>query len=221
MNDDLQKELNKVASEVVGEAIDNLPKVPGLVKPSAGKAVMDAIFAEDLGEALDSVKTDVIFPSVKEFLCNTLMETVQRIFYGSARAPRKSYNTSSTIQTYGNSSSLPPSYVGSALARGRDGEPVGRSGNNRIRSDSVVMVSADKAQKLIDALKNVIYTRGFVTVAQLYDIVSYEDENYVGQLDPMDNEYGWLDLSSARKRRVYNGWQVVLPEPILLKNKRS
>ena len=218
MTDDLQKEINKVAGEVVGDAIDNLPQISGLVKPTAGKAIMDAIFAEDLNEAFDSVKQDVIFPSVKEFLCNTLMETVQRIFYGSSRAPRRNYTTSSTIRTYGSGSSLPPSYVGSALARGRERDistPVGR-----IRSDNIVMATADKAQEVIDTLKNVIYTRGYVTIAQLYDIVSYKDENYLGQLEPTDNDFGWTDLSSARKRRVFNGWQVVLPEPELVKNKR-
>ena len=218
MTDDLQKEITKVAGEVVGNAIDDLPKVSGLVKPTAGKMVMDAIFAEDLNEALDGVKYDVVVPSVKEFLCNTLMETVQRLFYGSSRAPRKNYySSSSTIRTYG-STSLPPSYAGSALARGRERDISYQGG--RIRSDNIVMITADKAQKVIDTLKNVIYTRGYVTVAQLYDIVSYEDENYVGQLDSTDNDYGWVDLSSARKRRVYNGWQVVLPEPELLKNKR-
>ena len=218
MSDDLQKEINKVAGEVMGDAIDNLPKISGLVKPTAGKAIMDAIFAEDLNEAFDSVKNDVIFPSVKEFLCNTLMETVQRIFYGSSRAPRKSYTTSSMIRTYGRESSLPPSYAGSALARGRERDFTSQAG--RIRSDNIVMATADKAQSVIDALKNVIYTKGYVTVAQLYDIVSYKDEDYIGQLDPTDNDYGWFDLRSARKKRVFNGWQVVLPEPELVKNLR-
>lgn len=209
MSDDIQREAMKIAGEVVGEALDKLPKVSGRVKPTAGKLIRDALFEEDIGEVLRDVRREVGVPTLKEACCNMLMEIIQRWFYGSGpKPPRRDVYERSSIMRPDTSD---PRYVGSALARGRGGTY--RDTATRFRADDVIMKTAEKATQVIDSLKDVIYRKGYVTMAQLYDIASYEDEDYIGTLDPMDNDYGWTDLSSARKRHVYDGWLVVLPEP--------
>ena len=75
------------------------------------------------------------------------------------------------------------------------------------RFDNVIFETRGDAESVIDQLKDILDTYGFVTVADLYELSGM---NYKHG----DNHYGWIDLKTIRVLRVRNGWVLDLPRAL-------
>lgn len=61
------------------------------------------------------------------------------------------------------------------------------------------------AEEILNYMEDLIDEYGFVTVADLYDLVGVSG-NYT------DNKYGWTDISNAEIVRVRDGYMIKLPK---------
>ena len=72
--------------------------------------------------------------------------------------------------------------------------------------DELCWPSAADVETLINAMKNVIQTKGYVTIADLY----YMGTDIVPPYT--DAKWGWVDLRNAHPVRVSNGFGIDLPK---------
>ena len=73
--------------------------------------------------------------------------------------------------------------------------------------DDIFFDSRETAEKVLKLLKEIINEYGFVTIADMYDLVGL-NATYTEQ------KYGWVDLKEAKIIRVRSGYKLVLPEII-------
>ena len=73
--------------------------------------------------------------------------------------------------------------------------------------DNIRFDSRETAEGVLKALTEIINVYGFVTVADIYDLVGL-NATYTEQ------KYGWLDLKEAKIIRVRSGYKLLLPEII-------
>ena len=66
------------------------------------------------------------------------------------------------------------------------------------------------AETVLQGLKDIGYTYGFASVADLYDIAGWKQSVYT------DNKFGWFEerLYKAHIMRVRNGYVIDLPRPL-------
>ena len=84
-------------------------------------------------------------------------------------------------------------------------------GSTRTKSgydyDNIILDNRGEAQRVLDALDDIIAEYTVASVADLYDLVGI-DGNY------MDNKYGWTDLRAAKILRVSEGYLIKLPKAL-------
>lgn len=90
-----------------------------------------------------------------------------------------------------------------------DEEAPRRQSNKKVsyRVDDIILDSRETAENVLNASKEIINEYGFVTVADMYDLVGL-NATYT------EEKYGWVDLKEAKIIRVRSGYKLVLPEII-------
>ena len=73
--------------------------------------------------------------------------------------------------------------------------------------DNIRFDSRETAEGVLKSLTEIINVYGFVTVADMYDLVDL-NATYTEQ------KYGWVDLKEAKIIRVRSGYKLLLPEII-------
>ena len=73
--------------------------------------------------------------------------------------------------------------------------------------DNIRFDSRETAEGVLKSLTEIINVYGFVTVADMYDLVGL-NATYTEQ------KYGWIDLKEAKIIRVRSGYKLLLPEII-------
>lgn len=76
--------------------------------------------------------------------------------------------------------------------------------------DTIVFDSREKAENVLETLKEIINEYGLVTVADLHESAGL-DISYT------ENKYGWVNLKEAKIVRVRQGYKLVLPETVPIK----
>lgn len=89
-------------------------------------------------------------------------------------------------------------------------QPVVRRSN--IVKDVILELRSD-VELVLDSLRGVIERDGYCTLGDFYELVDI-------QTNPVDYEWGWTNLASARSREVNGGYLVVLPRLEHLSNGR-
>lgn len=164
-------------------------------KENGFKKIMGGIISEDAGNVGTYILGEVIFPNLKKVISDIVTDGIDMILYGESRKNKK-YNTADKV-SYRN-------YYDSDNRRDyRD--PVSRS--NRYSFDDIILkdVSRAEAQEVLYRLNELHRRFGMVSVADLYELVGIDDDNY------MNNGYGWFDISSASISRVRDGYMIKMP----------
>lgn len=174
------------------------PKIGKVVKGSAKarkKGFFEKIFtSEEATNAKASIKQDVIIPSIKKII----FDTIERIIYPDSRdrgrrstADRFSYNN-----VYNNTNR-------------REQTPITRTAGG-YSYDEVSFESRGDAEAVLDRLCEVVGTYGQVSIADLYEMAELPSRY-------TDNNYGWKDLGSASVERVRDGYMLKLPRAVPLR----
>ena len=190
---DEKRELRKVTGGKV-----RTKKKSGLSKLS------DIFIAEDINNVKSYIMYDVIIPAAKDLIINIATETVHTLFGGG----RRSGSNGSLLGLARGSS-----YVAyNKYSDRRDPRSSYDDSRNRARFDYDDIIYETRAQAMdaLDIMEDAIDRYGFVTVADMYDIVD-QSAPYTG------NRYGWYGLRDAEITRLRGGGYIIrLPkaEPI-------
>lgn len=167
---------------------------PVKTKKKSGLAKFaDAFIAEDISSAKDYVWEEVFIPAAKKFASDALTNAIDIILYGSAGHSKKT--TAANKVSY------------SSYYRNNDRgyrQPINRS---TYSYDEIVLTTRGEAEAVIMQMDEIMSTYGLVRVADLYDLVGVTG-SYT------DNNYGWMDIRSARVERVRDGWLIKMPRAV-------
>lgn len=174
--------------------------VKGVVKTKKKSQIhkfTDIFVAEDVGEVKEYLITGLLIPSIKNTILDLIIEGATMIFKGEPGRGRKS---SSSVD-----------YVSYRHYSDRDRRD-DRHHNSRVRTgygyDDIVLESRGEAETVLTRMDELIDTYGFVTVADLYDLVG-KSCNYT------DNKYGWTNLRNAESVRIRGGEYILkLPKAL-------
>lgn len=158
-----------------------------------------SLIAEDVTSIREWILTEVIVPSIRNLLADTIKGSTDRVLYGQARVRNRAA----------------PGGVDRPGLRTRydrmHGEPEPRrmlSRDDRARHDfgAIVLDSNSEAVAVIEHLIDRVERYGVASVADLYD--------YVGVTGSFaDQRYGWTDLRTADVRPHRAGFLLDLPVP--------
>jgi hypothetical protein len=161
-------------------------------KKSEIRKLTDVLVAEDVGIVKTRLVADLLIPAIKNTILDLIVEGATMILKGESR--RSSEQRSGV------------GYVSYRRYGDRDHDDRRESG---IRSgyshDDIVLDYRDEAEEVLARMDELIETYGFVTVADMYDLVG-KTCHYT------DNKYGWTNLRSAEPVRVLGGgYRLKLP----------
>lgn len=196
------------AVESVSPRRDDAPIARAKVVTSPGKRILKGVFASSLVDLGSYVLFDVLLPEVKDLIATTATSAVDRAIYGDrggARTPiggripirRREGWTERTNYT---SFSTPSRAVQEQQAQTSE----------RPSYKDLEYSSRQDAENVLRYLIDAIAEYGTVTLGDLYDKSGVS-------VKPVDQRWGWRDLSVAGVRRSRGGFVIDLPQPEFLR----
>lgn len=172
-------------------------------KQSAWKRARHKILAEDGTRLKDYVVNDVLVPTIKNAISDTVTNGIDILLYGEAKHGRTGVIGGNKNTKYVSYSSI-NNAVSRPVNRPVQGSAMGV--RNSLALDDFIFQTRAEANDVLDRLGTIISDYGLVTVADLYDICNmrcpYTYNNYV-----------WRDLSTAGVTLVRDGYLLNLPTP--------
>ena len=162
-------------------------------KKSKASKITGALISEDASNVKTYIVSDVLIPAVKKLVCDIVKDGIEMILYGGSTGGRKS---SSRVD-----------YVSyNRYSDRRDTNRYDRGSYRRAYSyDDVTVDTRGEAEHVLTCMDELIETYGYVSVADLYDLVGITG-NYT------DNKYGWTNIRNAEPVRVRDGYMLKLPK---------
>lgn len=162
------------------------------------KSKLENFFGNDLKTIIDYIGKEVIIPAAKKMLVDAGCDAISMLFYGdtshSAKRPTN----------YGYGSGVGVNYTRFSSTRGESIRPTARYSN--VVCDDIILQSKDEANMVIDSLCEVIETYGWVSVADMHEMVGMP----VGYTE---HKYGWNSLRTADIIAVREGYMIRFPAP--------
>lgn len=183
--------------------VSQITSVPGKRrKKSSLERLVKSFINDDSESVAEFIVYDILIPRIKDMLYEIVTGSSSRILYGGDRArPSK--------PGYSNTSRYHDSYRGKPSVPWRDDIPettrkVARSARS-YSSDDVEVESREKGLEILHDMSNYIELYGDMPVAVLNDFCGISSE-------PMDEKYGWTDISRAAVRYIRGKWVIVMPK---------
>lgn len=168
-------------------------------KSGVGK-IISSIISDDADSIGSYAVSDVLIPAIKKAISDIVTNGIDILLYGeSGRRARRDNISSSYVSYRGYSDN-----TSSDRNRDRDaGSPT------RFDYDRIVFNSRSDAIATLDNLCSVISQYGYVTVADLYDMVEMDHPHTAVK-------YGWTNLNTARVEGVRDGYVLRLPKAMTI-----
>lgn len=182
------------------KAPEERPKVERVVtgevtrrKKSIGRRLGETFFgSDDARGVLQYLAQDVVVPMTKDLITDFITLGVERTLYGEVRG------RGSTVRNRSNSSYVPYNRYTQAGVQEAPQRDISSRGRSQHQFDELVYQSKAEADEVLDELLGTIDKYGVATVADFY-----QASGVSGQF--VDQNHGWLDLSSAGIIRVRGG----------------
>lgn len=162
-------------------------------KKSLGAKFAETFVAEDIANVRDYILVDVIIPSIKNAIMDTVSKGVEKLLYGDVRINKQ--QNGKTIFNYNSISSSKPSSNVKPAAKPQA----------RYNYDEIVLDTRSEAMEVLENLSDLVKDYGMASIADLYDLVGIPSAY-------TDNKYGWVDLSGASVVSVRDGFLLKLPK---------
>lgn len=177
-------------------------------KKSIHRRFMERFVGEDAPDLKEYMVEEVLVPGVKNILGNIVdgigngfMDLLNLAIFGS-------------VQRGGRISNRPYTSYGSYYSGGRSSRRDPRPAVNRVRPkkmfDDLIFETRADADRVIQSLFDVLERYGRVSVADLNQLIGV-----TGQWS--DNNWGWDSLENADIKRDRDGYFLILPDVISLK----
>lgn len=147
----------------------------------------DTFLVEDRSKARDHIVNDLLVPAVKNFIID-MITVLLKGSSGSGASERTVDRVS--YRNYDRD-----------YDRSR---PVASTARRAYAYDDVVLKNRGDAEMVLDQMRDVIYTYGFASIADLYEFAGLKS-NYT------DTKYGWSDLRDADIVEVRGEWLIKMP----------
>ena len=165
-----------------------------LKKKSELSKFKDVFISEDVGNVKSYIFMDVLIPAAKKAISDIVRDGIDMILYGDTK--RKSNNYGSSYVSYHTYSDR----------RNDDRDRDYKRHDYAYSYSDVVIDSRVEAEEVLTRMYELIETYGFVSVADLYDLVGKRC-NYT------DNNYGWTNIRNANIVRVSGGdYMIKMPK---------
>jgi hypothetical protein len=166
-------------------------------KKSGAHKFADVFVSEDVSNVKNYIFMDVLIPAAKKLISDVVTNGIDMLLYGESGRSRKGTNAS--YISYNRFSE-----------RGSDRhEPSStRAARSTYDYDNVEFDNRVDAEEVLNGLDAIIEQYGHARVADLYDLAGITKYNYT------DNNYGWLNLSTAKVARVRGKYMLELPRAV-------
>ena len=188
-------------------------------KKTFGQKLRETFIASDISNVGDYIMKDILVPTIKDVIVNSVRNTVSMLVYGepdrgSYRRRSSGYFGGSLVRDYGydydNYSSYSSYYGDSRRRRTPDPGPapsyMGAGGNFEIWIPYFA-----EAIDVLHSLRDGLESHPSVTVSNLYELCGMTD-----MITPECNSRGWTDLSAAYVKQEGQSGILVLPAPCYL-----
>lgn len=200
---------------------NGVEKVSGTVEPikmrgglqkkrSLMRSVRDEFVSEDAPSIGEYILLDIFFPALRDMISDMGHSTIDILMGGGGSRHRYSYDRRRRSYydddySYISYNRMYDDRRRSRRDRDRDDDRYPRRRRGRDLEDLIFDDRRD-AEDCLDRLLDRIEMYGVVSVSELYDILG---ETVYGDFTKED--WGWEDLSSARVRKVRDGYLLDLP----------
>lgn len=168
-------------------------------KKSPARKFTDIFVSDDVSNVKSYILMDVVVPTVKKLIFDTIRDGAEMLIYGEARRSDRNGNRYRTGNYV--------SYDRFSDRYSRDYRPSDsrRSRETRISPFNYVLESRTDAENVLMDLRGVIDTYGVAKISDLTEMLDITGEY-------TDNRYGWTNLDNARVSRDREGWILDLPK---------
>lgn len=163
--------------------------VTGKVKAKNNEVrkLADIFISEDIKNVKQYALMDVLVPTIKKAIVDIVTDGISMIFFGGPATRRSNSSTGASYVSYSRASDR--------RTDSRDSNNVRRSGYSY---KDVILEDRAEAEEVLTRMDELLETYGFVSVADMYDLVGITCEY-------TDNKYGWTSLNTAKTVRARDG----------------
>lgn len=170
-------------------------------KKSSLSKFADTFIEEDKDTVVGYLLSEVLIPSFKKMVSDTIKTGIDKMLYGDAEVSRSNSPASkiSYSKYYNDKSSYSRSSSTTPVSNRRD----------TYEYNNIVLETRGDAEAVLMGMDDIIAKYEIVSVADLYDLVGIAG-SYT------DYKYGWTDIRSARIERVRDGYVIRMPKALPL-----
>lgn len=182
-------------------------------KKSVGSRIRESFGGENLKSVGLHLLVSVVVPKSKDLLMLLIEEGGHRAIYGDTG--RRSTGVGPIVSNIVGSSRIRTTNYNNATASPIIGRvaaesPLSQRDRNMFDFSGLVIAERDQAEEVIENMYDAIQEFGTVSVADFYDFLEISGNGFT------DANFGWdaKTFKTADVRKVREGWQLVLPQPI-------
>ena len=170
-------------------------------KKSSLSKFADTFIEEDKDTVVGYLLSEVLIPSFKKMVSDTIKTGIDKMLYGDAEVSRSNSPASkiSYSKYYNDKSSYSRSSSTAPMTNRRD----------TYEYNNIVLETRGDAEAVLMGMDDIIAKYEIVSVADLYDLVGIAG-SYT------DYKYGWTDISQAYIERTRDGYILRMPKAIPL-----
>ena len=172
-------------------------------RESTARKVVGEIIREDARSVGETVLWDVIIPTVKNLISDTVTRGIESMLYGGDSRPRSRTSYSD--------------YSGYSRPKGNRDRSADRRERRSARQveperNEIIFDSRSDANDVIDRMSDIIDQYGQASLADLNALIG-ASSNFI------DDNWGWTDMGSFNVRQVRDGFMLTHDEPQSLKQR--
>ena len=172
-------------------------------RESTARKVVGEIIREDARSVGETVLWDVVIPTVKNLISDTVTRGIESMLYGGDSRPRSKTSYSD--------------YSGYSRPKGNRDRPAERRERRSARHaeperNEIIFDSRSDANDVIDRMSDLIDQYGQASLADLNALIG-ASSNFI------DDNWGWTDMGSFDVRQVRDGFMLTHDEPQSLKQR--
>ena len=161
------------------------------------RKLADIFISEDIANVKNYIFMDVLVPAIKKAIYDIVTNGIDMFLYGGSGKGKS--GSSGTRVSYGKYYEQ----KNNSVSRGSENPKP----SNGFEYDDIIFDNRGEAETVKMQMQAAIVKYGFVTVADLYDMVDLPAP-YTSQ------KYGWMDVSNAEATRVRDGYMLKLPRAV-------
>ena len=180
--------------------VQKVVRGPVKTKTNEIRKFADIFISEDIGNVKNYIFMDVLVPAIKKAIYDIVTNGIDMFLYGgTGKSKNGPSGTKVSYRSYYDqkSPSSNSGYRGSENTKSHNG----------FEYDDIIFDNRGDAEAVKQQMQAAIGKYGFVTVADLYDMVD-QPAPYTSQ------KYGWMDVSSAEVMRVRGDYKLKLPRAV-------